>query len=505
MWQGQGSQRELDIGERERRDGGIADRVGLVVGMQESQAGRRDGRSGGGAPSGNERFAKAYEELRRPARAMVRRAFGNAFGDDDLEDLYGNAWLGTIRALETRHVELTDDELRRYVLAAVANQASRELRRRGRKPTTTLDAAQSVADPSDLPDERASRREEQELARDVLGSLPPRRRAVIMFRYGWGLEPAEVRALVKGLSPRAYRKEITRGVDEVGRKLRMADGAEWCEDREPLIQALAAGTADEEERRQATHHLAHCRRCAEYAGRLNGELHDLGAGIGLLGVLGAVADGRASLVANAVGWVAQVRDALTDAIARTSGAAENAIGQTALSVPSQGAGIGAVIAKLGGAGVASKAAVACLGSGVVAGACVASGFVPGEDAVRREAGTVALKPPSVREQERDPAPKLFHSPTAIANPSPPTHPPQPAAPTPPPTQAVDQPTTPAPTQTPEPAPEPEPVGVPDPVNNEFEPVGQPEQASGGASEAAPAPSEASEQPASTGSGQDFGP
>src|SRR3954463_3351385 len=139
----------------------------------------------------NERFGRLYEQLRRPARAMVRRAFGTAFSEDEIEDLYANAWLGTLRALDRRHDELDEDELRRYVLAAVANQANRELRRRGRRPTAPLEAARTVADSGDLPDQVASRTEDVQLTRDVLSSLPPRRRAVMMFRYGWQLAPDE--------------------------------------------------------------------------------------------------------------------------------------------------------------------------------------------------------------------------------------------------------------------------------------------------------------------------
>jgi RNA polymerase sigma factor (sigma-70 family) len=154
----------------------------------------------------DQRFGRLYEDLRRPARAMVRRAFGGAFGESEVEDIYGNAWLATLRALEKRQDELSDGELRKYLLTAVANHASKELRRRGRRPTAPLEAAPDVADVDEQPDERAANREESQLTRDVLGTLPPRRRAVLLFRYGWGLKPEEVCGLIKGLSPRAYRK-----------------------------------------------------------------------------------------------------------------------------------------------------------------------------------------------------------------------------------------------------------------------------------------------------------
>src|SRR5688572_14902285 len=99
-----------------------------------------------------ERSGRLYGELRRPARAMVRRTFRGAFGDDEIEDIYSNAWLGTLRALERRHDQLSDEEVRKYVLTAVANHALKELRRRNRRPTASLEAVHGVADDHAPPD-----------------------------------------------------------------------------------------------------------------------------------------------------------------------------------------------------------------------------------------------------------------------------------------------------------------------------------------------------------------
>ena len=85
--------------------------------------------------------------------------------------------------------ELSDEEVRKYVLTAVANHASKELRRRSRRPTAPLEAVHAVADDRRLPDERAAKLEDSRITRDLLASLPPRRRAVMLLRYGWGLEP----------------------------------------------------------------------------------------------------------------------------------------------------------------------------------------------------------------------------------------------------------------------------------------------------------------------------
>jgi RNA polymerase sigma factor (sigma-70 family) len=265
---------------------------GSQLGVAESTfEGPQTAASPRGVETWSERASRLYGELRRPSVRMIRRAFGRAFSDDELEDLYGNAWVGTLRTLERRQARLSDEEIRKYVLTAVANHASKELRRRGRRPTAPLDAVGEVEDLGPAPDERASGSEEQQLARDLLVSLPPRRRAVMLLRYGCGLEPRQVCAMVDGLSPRAYRKEITRGVDELTEKLRLVEEGAWCADREPLLKAYAAGIASEEESRQATQHLSRCRPCSELVGRLTGHLHDLSGAVAMPAALEGVSHG----------------------------------------------------------------------------------------------------------------------------------------------------------------------------------------------------------------------
>ena len=186
------------------------------------------------------------KKIRRPAKGLIRRAYGSTFGEPEIEDIYANAWLGTLRALERKAADLTDNEVRSYLLTAVANHASKEIRRRRRKPVAPLEAAGAVAEVSDSLHERAEATEARRLTRDLLASLPPRRRAVMLLRYGWELEPGEICGMVKGLTPRALRKEITRGVDDLVERIKLVEEGRWCEDREPLLQAFASGTATED-------------------------------------------------------------------------------------------------------------------------------------------------------------------------------------------------------------------------------------------------------------------
>ena len=325
-----------------------------------------------------ERAGRLFAEFERPATAMVRRGFRGAFSADEIDDIYASAWVGTLRSLAPRHQELEDDEVRSYVLTAVANQASKELRRRRRKPTAPLELVGAVPDLSDTPDEQVAGAERSRVTRDLLASLPPRRRAVILLRYGWGLEPSQVCGLVEGLSPRAYRKEITRGVDEVTERMRALETGDWCRQREPILKAFAGGTADEDQERQARAHLAHCRECCEFVGRLRGHLHDLGAAFVAPAAIDGL-DGQVTIVDRVLENGERARELGSGLIARVGSVpAEEGAAQVAAAGGVRGAGAAGagVLAKLAGIGTAGKIAAACLGGGAAATACIAAGVLP---------------------------------------------------------------------------------------------------------------------------------
>src|ERR1044072_2299778 len=121
----------------------------------------------------HDRAGRLFAEFERPAKAMVVRAFRGALCADELDDIYASAWVGTLRALAGRQSQLADDEIRSYVLTAVANQAGKELRRRRRKPPAPLELVGGVPDQSDGPEEQAASRERSRIARDVRTSTPP--------------------------------------------------------------------------------------------------------------------------------------------------------------------------------------------------------------------------------------------------------------------------------------------------------------------------------------------
>jgi RNA polymerase sigma factor (sigma-70 family) len=409
---------------------------------------------------------------------MVRRAFGTLLSDAEIEDVYSNAWLGTLKALRVRGHSLSDDELRKYVLTAVANHASKELRRRGRKPTAPLEHARDVADFDLPPDERAASREQSQIAREILSTLPERRRAVMLLRYGWGLKPDEVCGMVKGLSHRAYRKEITRGIDEVSARLRLVEEGRWCEDREPVLKAYVAGIADADERRQAEQHLAHCRHCTEYVGKLSGHLHEIGSSIAWTGAAHAIDDRPLPMLDRVGGTLDRVRDAVTGrGVPETS---EVTTAQVASSGAGRGAGAAgaSVLAKVAGAGAVPKILAACLAGGAAA-TCVAAGVLPGVETAGPDRQVAERQLADTHPNHR--APKFYD-----------TIPAQSGHETPVPTADDQQSAAPAPDSEPAPSPAPAPAPAPPAPAAEFD------------ASAAPSPTSSSEFGPSSTSGSGGG-
>jgi RNA polymerase sigma factor (sigma-70 family) len=309
---------------------------------------------------------------------MLRRAFRGAFGEDELDDIYASAWVGTLRALEPRQAELGDDEIRSYLFTAVAHQAGKELRRRKRKPVAPLELAISVADRSaSSPEESATAAEESRVTRDLLASLPSRRRAVLLLRYGWGLEPKQICGLIKGLSPRAYRKEITKGIDELTERIRTFERGEWCADREPVLTAYAAGLASVDEEHQAQAHLAHCRACSEFVAKLSGHLHDLGGAVAIPGAIDGL-DGHVSVADRVLVLGERAREAASGLVGRADNATQEAASTGIATGGTRGAGLAGagLLTKVAGLGTAGKLALACAGGTATITACVAAGVGP---------------------------------------------------------------------------------------------------------------------------------
>ena len=255
------------------------------------------------------------------------------------------------------------------MLTAVANQAGKEIRRRKRKPTAPLELVGGVADQTRSPEELATSAEQSRVARDVLASLPPRRRAVMLLRYGWGLEPSQVCGLVKGLSPRAYRKEITRGVDEVTERMRAVERGSWC-----TTESRSEGLRSWPRRRGAGAPGAGAPRplppLLRVRRRLGGHLHDLGGAVAAAGSLDAI-DGHVAIGDRLADLGIGSADSSRAAGPAPAKASPRPAMREARALRGQGCST-----KLAGIGTAGKILIACAGGGMAATACVAAGVGP---------------------------------------------------------------------------------------------------------------------------------
>jgi RNA polymerase sigma factor (sigma-70 family) len=314
---------------------------------------------------------------------MLARAFGPRLDEHAREDAYASAWAASLSALGLRIEGMTDGELHNYVFSAVTTHAGKELRRRGRKPIDTLDgAAEAAGAVADGPAESAVRRENERILRDILESLPERRRRVIMLRYAIGLSPAEICEVMGGLSPRAYRKEINRGIKDVAAGLALVETGEWCKQLAGEIQAFARGQATTAVEERARTHLSHCTVCSRAVRELSSSLYDLSL-LPVAGLLagsttgGQMLDGipgifeRVKATFGSVAVRASDGEALAGSIASSGGTRG---GATALIA---GAG-----AKIGALGLAGKVALGCVTATAGLATCVATGVVPA-DAVSR--------------------------------------------------------------------------------------------------------------------------
>jgi hypothetical protein len=226
----------------------------------------------------------------------------------------------------------------------------------------------------------------------------------MLLRYGWGLDPKQVCGLVANLSPRAYRKEISRGVDELTEKMRAVERGEWCADREPVLKAYVSGLASADQERQAKAHLAHCRDCSSFVARLSGHLHEFGGALAAISTLEGIG-GHTGLGERAVALLDRARETTGGLLTRRDPAE---LGDAASTIAASGAARGGgvagagLFAQIAGAGAAGKAALVCLGGGVAATACVAAGVAP--FALDREEPSPA-PPRVVSEKPKDPPSK----------------------------------------------------------------------------------------------------
>lgn len=165
-------------------------------------------------------YAEISPLLRRRVRAMLRDPEA---AEDVLQETFLRAWQKGPGAENRR-------ALQAWLIRTASNLALDELRRRRRRPASSLEAAQQLA-PAEA---------ELPLANDVLAGLSAHERFVLLMRFEAGLNSGEL-GHVLGISELAARKRVERARARFRERLAAAQAA----DSRPLITVVSRdGTLD---------------------------------------------------------------------------------------------------------------------------------------------------------------------------------------------------------------------------------------------------------------------
>jgi RNA polymerase sigma factor (sigma-70 family) len=189
----------------------------------------------------------------------------------DRQALYHEAYAAMLeleRAGRLDPAEMHPRQLRVYLAKAAVRNALDERKRAETRLTVPLGpAAENRADPARPVDERVAGALDAQAIRELLAELVPRQRAVLQLRFALELEPVEIQRLL-GISARAYRKDLERGVRQLSGRYELVREGRWCETRRSLVLAYVAGIAGPRKALAARSHLAACPGCAQMAGEL---------------------------------------------------------------------------------------------------------------------------------------------------------------------------------------------------------------------------------------------
>ena len=189
----------------------------------------------------------------------------------DREALYHEAYAAMLeleRAGRLDPAEMHPRQLRAYLAKAAVRNALDERKRAETRLTVPLGpAAENRADTARPVDERVAGALDAQPITELLAELAPRQRAIVQLRFALELEPVEIQGLL-GISARAYRKDLERGVRHLAGRYELVREGRWCESRRSLVLAYVAGIAGPRKALAARSHLAACPGCARMAGEL---------------------------------------------------------------------------------------------------------------------------------------------------------------------------------------------------------------------------------------------
>jgi RNA polymerase sigma factor (sigma-70 family) len=183
-----------------------------------------------------------------------------ALGRSEVEDAVDHAIAEAAHALRaTREAAIYD-----YLRTAAQRALGRRKERAGRvsAPVAADVNFDCIVGDALSPEDALLAKEHRQIVLDLVSALDDRTLAVMRLKHVEGLERKEV-AEVLGISEKAVKKAIEKGLRLCRENFEAAIGGQLCESRSHALRTFAAGTAGIRERRQAEQHLAHCRSCRD--------------------------------------------------------------------------------------------------------------------------------------------------------------------------------------------------------------------------------------------------
>lgn len=343
-------------------------------------------------------YASVYESARSGSLGDLRK---RGCSESEAEEIFAATFEKVMEAVDPIARDFLPAQMVNFIKRACQRRLIDERRHRSVLRDVELSDVRELSDGSAPgPDEIVEALEANAIGREALLALSEQDRIVFLQRYQMNLSPEEILENIPGLTQRAYRRAIQRANRRVLAAFEQIHSGERCEEmgREMLVRFLA-GEGGEKESEVVVAHLDHCRACQLTQAQMRGYLHDVAGGLGALLLVGSQGRGLS------VDGLAQVVDLAVrggQSLAEVTRAGREKVRESILrlvgGLPGSG-GDPAVGQALGATGV--KVASACT-AGVVAGACVAAGVVPGVGLVG-SAGEKPAKPVRVIEEVSTPS------------------------------------------------------------------------------------------------------
>ncbi|MFL5894087.1 MAG: sigma-70 family RNA polymerase sigma factor [Thermoleophilaceae bacterium] len=210
------------------------------------------------SPTPTEALASFLQVGRRDTLIGELTRKWQALGRSEVEDAVDYAIAEAAEAMQATREQAVYD----YLRTAAHRRLVRRKERAGRisAPIASDADFDRMVGETLTPEDALLAKEHRAIVLDLVAALDDRTLAVMRLKHVEGLERKEV-AEALGISEKAVKKAIERGLRACRERYDAAFAGELCAEREPALYALAAGEPSAREQRAAERHLDHCGAC----------------------------------------------------------------------------------------------------------------------------------------------------------------------------------------------------------------------------------------------------